>query len=317
MTKNQTYVENRLNTSLKQLAEFPSYFLIENIFACNSDCIMCPAKKSKRQRVRMPEEMILRLLDEIAEHRDTVEKVQFYLHGEPCLDQDLPKWVAQTKSRGIRIVHTATNGSRLDKNMSKRLLEAGLDQIYIAVDGSTEETVAAIRRGLSLETIKKNINDFLSLRDSLGTTTKVRILMVVQDKNIHEVEDWKTYWQARLGQNDELYANRITNWGGQVETGSFYKPQDDSLPCVFPLGTMPIMADGTVCLCCEDVSPVYKMGDVHKSSIDKIWKSNSWQEIRDLHLNGKKGNMRLCRGCDVTREDKYIENIIINEEGKK
>ena len=289
MTKNHDYVENRLNTTLRQLADFPRYFLIENIFVCNADCIMCPAKSSKRERVRMPEKMILRLLDEVAEHRDTVEKVQFYLHGEPCLDPDLPKWVAQAKARGIRIVHTATNGSRLDKNMSQRLLEAGLDQIYIAVDGATEETVGVIRRGLSLEKIKKNVNDFLALRDSLGTATKVRILMVVQDKNVHEVDEWKAYWKSRLGQNDELFANRITNWGGQVETGSFYKPQDESIPCVFPLGTMAIMADGTVCLCCEDVNPVYNMGNVHKSSIETIWKSKPWQKnSRSASQWGKK-----------------------------
>ena len=308
----KNYIENRLGVSLESLKKFPRFFLIETIFGCNASCIMCPAKQSKRKKEKMSIYLVQKILDEIGFYKEIVNKVQFYLHGEPCLDLDLPKWVAYSKKIGIKTTHIATNGSLLNHDMSKRLLKAGLDQIYIAVDGETEETVANIRKGLSLKKIKANINEFISLRKALNVNTKIRILMVVQDKNLSEVDSWKNYWQSRLNKTDELCANNITNWGGQIDTGKFYQEINVTKPCVYPFGTMAIMADGTVPLCCEDVNPVYNLGNINDSSILDIWTSEKWAYIIDTHLKGLRSKMKLCKTCDVFRDDKYI----IKEQGQ-
>jgi len=304
--KNIEYIESRLGNNLENLDSFPRFFLIETIFACNARCIMCPASQSKRTKGRMPKEMILNILDQIAVNKNTVERVQFYLHGEPCLDPDLPEWISAAKSRGIQTTHVSTNGSLLTENMSRRLLDAGLDQVYIAVDAAKDETLASIRIGLDLPTIKKNINQFLTLRDKKRLKTKVRILMVVQEKNISEVNAWFNYWQPRLSRHDELFANRISNWGSQIDTGSFYQPVKPTLPCIYLFGTLPIMADGTIPLCCEDVHPVYTIGHIDQASIADIWNSQQLKRYREYHINGQREQMKLCNKCDVFSEDKYM-----------
>src|SRR5208337_2864905 len=95
------------------------------------------------------------------------------------------------------------------------------------------------------------------------------------------------------------------NWGGQIDTGSFYVPPDDTVACICLFSTMAIMADGIVPLCCEDVMPTYTLGDVKRASIADVWRSAEWRKIRQLHLEGRRDGMALCKGCDVWKEDKY------------
>lgn len=312
---NKEFLEEKLEIDLSELETFPRYFLIETIFACNADCIMCPAKTSPRKRGKMSEPLLMKILDEIAEYREQVRKVQFYLHGEPCMDKQLPRWVSEAKKRGIGQTHLATNGSLLTPEMSSGLLDAGLDQMYVAIDAFKEETFSEIRKGLSLKVVRENVIRFLEMREAMGKKTRVRLLMVVQEKNVDEVSDWISFWKPLLSAGDELFANKIRNWGGQIDTGSFYEAPDDRYPCVLPFGTMSIMADGKVPLCCEDVFPKYDMGDLNTQSIKQIWDSQHWRDICKRHLKGLRGDMALCKGCDVFSEDKYLHNIKIGEKG--
>jgi radical SAM protein with 4Fe4S-binding SPASM domain len=305
--KNEKYIESRLGEHPADLVNFPRYFLLETIHACNAQCIMCPVKQAKKKRGQMSDQLFEKILQEIAEHRQTIKKVQLYLHGEPCLDRRLPDMIAKVRDAGIRMTNIASNASLLNKGLTEKILKAGLGQIYAAVDGVNDSTYAEIRKGLNLATVRQNLLDFLELRDQLNADTTLRVLMVVQEKNADEVDEWKTYWAAKLKPSDELVAINAHNWGTQLHDKVNSALQDDSEACIFPFGSMAIMADGTVPLCCVDVQPTYRLGRANKTSIAAIWKSRALRRIRHLHLSGKKWEMKICRGCDVWLGDKHMK----------
>ncbi len=60
-----------------------------------------------------------------------VAVVAFY-GGEPCLRNDLPELVKYAKEQGL-LTYVSTNGS-FNKNYLKRLVDAGVDVIHLAID---------------------------------------------------------------------------------------------------------------------------------------------------------------------------------------
>ena len=76
--------------------------------------------------------------------------------GEPTLRDDLPAIVAHTRSMGFDFVQLNTNGLRLAKesDYAQRLVDSGLDCVFLQFDGVSDGVYQSIR-GARLLTIKK------------------------------------------------------------------------------------------------------------------------------------------------------------------
>ncbi|MBF0445482.1 MAG: hypothetical protein HQL68_07820, partial [Magnetococcales bacterium] len=105
------YVCNRLNFPEPELISFPKYFLIENINQCNARCVMCGIDFDNKKTARLATELFAKIVKEISQHRDHVEKVMVYLDGEPLLDKSLPARIKLLKDNGVKLVNIATNAS--------------------------------------------------------------------------------------------------------------------------------------------------------------------------------------------------------------
>ena len=50
------------------------------------------------------------------------------------------------------------------------------------------------------------------------------------------------------------------------------------------------------------------MGNINEESIQGIWQGEKFEKIRNWHINSKRNNISICRGCDHwSREFKEIE----------
>jgi MoaA/NifB/PqqE/SkfB family radical SAM enzyme len=79
--------------------------------------------------------------------------------GEPLAHPNIVEMVAQAKTLGSS-VELITNGTLLTKDLSKQLINAGLDFIWVSLDGATPESYADVRLGAALPEVLSNLAGF-------------------------------------------------------------------------------------------------------------------------------------------------------------
>ncbi len=57
-----------------------------------------------------------------------------------------------------------TNGTTLTEKISRKLVESGLDILWVSIDGASPETYADVRLGAELPTILNNLRRLIRMR---------------------------------------------------------------------------------------------------------------------------------------------------------
>jgi len=109
--------------------------------------------------------------------------------GEPTLARDdLFKMIKYARDRHIW-VRTVTNGSLLHLNEnSRKMLESGVNEVQISIDGTDKSTFESIRVGSKFERVVKNVTELNSLAKIMNREV-TKMWTVVQDKNISQLKD--------------------------------------------------------------------------------------------------------------------------------
>ncbi|MFI5324764.1 MAG: radical SAM protein, partial [Candidatus Rokuibacteriota bacterium] len=117
----------------------PSVMMIENTNHCNADCVMCPRDTLSRPRGIMDFGLFEKIIGEVSSAK---RKPVTHLHGfgEPMLDKRLPDKVRLAKAQGIKRTYIVSNASLLSLDMSRKLIEAGLDKMKISFYGTDEKS---------------------------------------------------------------------------------------------------------------------------------------------------------------------------------
>ena len=319
--KLEKYLLGRIDkdSKINDLLRFPRFFEIETVNACNARCPMCTIDDWQRKTPTMKDGLFNKIVDELREHSDTIQRVSLYRDGEPLLDKKLPKRVQLLKDNGIKQVSIATNVSLLNEKRSIDLLESGIDLVIMSIDSLDKNIFESIRVRLDFDEVIENAKRFIELRDRISPNTRIWMRMIRQKSNIDEWPYYEQYWSKYLNKNDRIYYHNIFNWGGQLDgfspVKSTYEP---NLPCVSLWSLFVIFGDGKVPLCNVDYNNKFPLGDVTKSSIEEIWRSSLLNKYRDMHLGHKKDNISICQNCNVWDEgsesddflsDKYAEKI--------
>jgi len=319
--KLEKYLLGRIDkdSKINDLLRFPRFFEIETVNACNARCPMCTIDDWQRKTPTMKDSLFNKIVDELREHSDIIQRVSLYRDGEPLLDKKLPKRVQLLKDNGIKQVSIATNVSLLNEKRSIDLLESGIDLVIMSIDSLDKNIFESIRVRLDFDEVIENAKRFIELRDRISPNTRIWMRMIRQKSNIDEWPYYEQYWSKYLNKNDRIYYHNIFNWGGQLDgfspVKSTYEP---NLPCVSLWSLFVIFGDGKVPLCNVDYNNKFPLGDVTKSSIEEIWRSSLLNKYRDMHLGHKKDNISICQNCNVWDEgsesddflsDKYAEKI--------
>ena len=146
----------------REIRDYPLLVDLELSSICNLKCPMCPTiseeYKSKVDVGFLDFDLLKKIVDEIA---GKVFAVRLSLVGESTLHKNFIDSIQYAKDKGIKEVSFLTNGSKLDLDYFKKIVDAGADWITISIDGIDEE-YEKIRRPLKfrdtlakLQAIKK------------------------------------------------------------------------------------------------------------------------------------------------------------------
>jgi MoaA/NifB/PqqE/SkfB family radical SAM enzyme len=83
--------------------------------------------------------------------------------GEPLAHPNIVDMVRQAKALGS-LVELITNGTLLSKSLSEQLIDAGLDMLWVSLDGATPESYRDVRLGAALPEVLANLAGFRQAR---------------------------------------------------------------------------------------------------------------------------------------------------------
>ena len=174
----------RLHRPLNQLTKV----YIEPTVECNLDCITCFRNAWDQPLGRMSEETFASILASLKK-MDPIPSVYFGGIGEPLFHPKTADWIRQVKQLGVK-VELITNGTILTERKSRQLIDAGLDVLWVSLDGATPETYADIRLGAELQTILNNLDRFSKMRKGGHyPIPEIGIAFVAMQRNIADLPD--------------------------------------------------------------------------------------------------------------------------------
>ena len=182
------------------------YFEVAN--RCNSLCATCPLTFSPQEDAR---QLSLDEFRALADQFPDLRRAVMQGIGEPLLNRDLAGMIGHLKARGVYVVFN-TNATLLTRRRQVELIESGLDELRVSIDGATPETYLKVRGIPAFDRVVANLAEMVCTRRELGATTpRLSFWVTGLRENLAELPG-VVELAARVGV-DEVYLQRLTFWG--------------------------------------------------------------------------------------------------------
>ena len=175
------------------LRVLPSVDALQRVYVeptnlCNLDCMTCMRQAWDEPGGWMLEGTFAAVLAGLADFRPMPE-VFFGGYGEPLAHPRIVEMVAAVKRLGVR-VELITNGTLLSPDLSARLVTAGLDRLWVSLDGATPQAYADVRLGDHLPEVLANLEALRAARQrAQADNPRLGIAFVAMKRNIHELPE--------------------------------------------------------------------------------------------------------------------------------
>ncbi len=255
---------------------------------CNTRCLHCPHEAMTRRKGRLSRATFDTVVEKIRDFcRGERYSLSFSGMGEPLLHPELFDFVRAVSHEAC--TSFATNGAALTETNVRRLIDAGLDQIYLSFNGDDRETYARMMGGLSLDRAERHLATALAL--AAGTRLRISANISVTKANRHQL----TALTRRLknaGVKHLSYAMAHTRGGNLRDPDVVDTPPlpTEVTRCDVLANTLFIDWRGKVFICDHDLHGEHTLGDLTQESLACI------QERRQRLIdNGV--HFKLCTEC--------------------
>lgn len=175
----------------------PSSLYLKLTDACNLNCKMCgQANNKKLGLIKNQNFLDLNLVKKFIE--PIIQELEFInlWGGEPLLHPKVTEFIKYF-SENKKYISIATNGTFLKKH-AKTLVELGVDEIVVSIDGPTEIHNNIRGTNKAFEDAKAGIEEIIKLRGHMQIKPKIFINCTVTEENVDYLKellmlcrDWK------------------------------------------------------------------------------------------------------------------------------
>jgi MoaA/NifB/PqqE/SkfB family radical SAM enzyme len=166
---------------------------IEVTSQCNLICRTCIRNAWDEPQGMMSEEIFSKVIEGLHDFTPT-PSVFFGGLGEPLFHPNIVDMVKRAKSLNTR-VEMISNGMLLTEDLALALVNAGLDMLWVSLDGASPESYTDIRLGANLPQVLENLKSFkdIMLKTSIVSDCtaipriELGIAFVAMKSNIHEL----------------------------------------------------------------------------------------------------------------------------------
>ena len=312
-----------------ELSGLPKELEIEQDNYCPCRCRECELSYWNEKPVYYDFESFKYLVDQLPLKWANMSAI-----GDPFLNPDYFKNLAYLKSKGV-FINVVTDFRLIDTDMSKRLLDLGIDEFFISLDGATAKIYNIARQNINFDKVIENIRNFISLKRKFKSQVpELCFRYIVSRYNYFELPDFvdlvSSFGDRKIlgagsrvefasiltfPEIEDMYLEKIPRdileetYRRAKEKDvyvvvshlekSMFPPIETCINWVEPF----VFASGHVVPCCltlmsnkRDFLRKYSFGNAKKTPFRKIWYSDYYKWFRKSVVQGKEVPA-FCAGC--------------------
>ena len=296
----------------------PYLAMLETCNFCNLRCPTCTTPQSKitRQKEILSFENCKKIIDNI---KNDISVLLPWFSNEPLLNSDLSEIIKYAAENNIYTM-VSTNAVLLTEKKGRELIEAGLDEILLCLDGTSRRSYEPFREGADFEIILENIKNFCALRREYGKKMPfVELQFILTKLNQNEVGEIR-----RLAKESKVDRLRVKSFAlseyayskkeikdlterflpdsEEYKSKIRYKKENGELSlknkknfCGLVFSNIVILTDGRISMCCYDLNGerAYK-GNLLNKNLKQIW---NLEENKSLRCEASRRGFPLCKIC--------------------
>lgn len=290
---------------------------------CNFKCIYCAhslgleemKKRYNFEAQNMDIETFNLIVEQVKKFPQKLKLLSLTGQGEPLINKNISKMAEIAKKNDIaERIEIITNGSLLNKEISKSLIEAGLDTIRISI------------QGLSAEKYKKmcnyelNFDEFIdNIRYFYENKRQCNVFVKIMDVALEEGESEKFY-NIFSKISDRMYIEKCKPVYDGVEypeeayssTDRYGRAHIKREVCPLPFYMLAIFPNGDVVPCDSIYKPIV-LGNVHSDTLFDIWNTDKLKEFWLMQLKKMRYRNEKCAKCCAPDDVAHPEDELDSE----
>lgn len=296
---------------------------------CNFKCFYCTHSLDRNEVIKtgfkfknMEYEELVTLANQLLEFPQRLKLIVFSGMGEPLLNKRLPDMIKYLKDNKVADrVEMYSNGSMLDREITHKLIESGLDSLKISLEGLTVEKYKDVcNYDMDFEEFKSNIRYFYNNRK------QCKVYIKIIDACLREDEE-KQFYDMFGDMCDEIFIEHLSDCQpltgdceGVVNTSvtMYNEPAKVTKVCPMLFYSLYADADCNVYPCVTLGLPIdFSIGSFRNEKLIEMWNGEVIKKLRLKHLSGERNCMPVCKDCgnitamyhDEDDIDAYAEQI--------
>lgn len=324
-------IKNPIRKDRKPLQELlplqqPLRVCIDPCDICNFKCEFCfQSHDVNFKGTIMAEETFMEVVKQLKEFESPINIVHLYGLGEPLINQHIPDFIEILKREGVaKEVAITTNGSLLKRELSKKMIDAGLDRLSISLNGiNNEQFEKLVKAKVDFDNIYSQIKWFYLNRQQCHLHVKI-------NGECFTKEEQKRFVDLFENITDTINIDHVVNvWPGleviqeKSEKRTLYD-MDTSLQfagqaiCSEMFYEVVIHSDGTVSPCGVDHGyHKENLGNIFDMPLKDIWNSKKREEMLLSNLRGGQISYSPCNNCKLpycaqtVNLEQYREELLV------
>ena len=289
----------------------PFMLMVEPTNFCNLKCPLCPSGNGQMKRPRGTMELgdFKHLVDQLG---DEVFMMMMWNQGEPYINKCFNHMVRYAHERGI-FTFTSTNGHFVrNDEQARAIVESGLDELIVSLDGVDQETYEKYRVGGRIERVFEGIRLLVKAKEVLGSETPlINLQFIVMKHNERDLAEAELLAHGLkvdkfLVKTVQVYtSDDAEDFLPDEDAFSRYERQGEGLVvkgqptrgCKVLWYSSMVNWNGAVAPCCFDKDVDFEMGQAFNGqAFDEIWRGRAYMDFRRQVL-ADRGAFDMCRNC--------------------
>jgi len=280
----------------------PAALLIGITNKCNLRCDFCFHAGNdiptglRRPKGLMTEERFAAIIDQA---RGWCTHLHFGLFGEPTLHPRFLDFVRLAVEAQLTVA-VFTNGTLLDAERARELVEIGPASVTFSLEGHTPEEYTRLRVGSRWDGVMDNLRGLVAAKRAAGRRCPVIVARGIALESLAGQRRAHADYYRAMGV-DQVMWMPAANWSGSLRgpQGSVPAsvPPERTQRCTFPSLQLGIDWDGTAVPCCADFNAKNALGNVDVTSLRDLWNGAELAGLRRSLATCSRDHIDATTGC--------------------
>ena len=279
------------------IKSYPMTLYIEPFPACNLRCPFCPTANgwSEIKAEMLTPENFYSIVSKL--RIDLLCHVNLFNWGEPFLNPHIFEYIRFFADHHVNtIVNTNFSTRDFDKVFCRSIIESGLRELFVSIDGATPQSYAKYRVGGSFERVLNNLRLLSQTKQELGAPLPNLYYKILLHRfNEHELESaqqladecgaelvvHENFWIPEE-YREEWQAKKVRSSYGDTPVTSVdmggQKPIHTE--CCQLWDSILVNSNGDVYPCCIICKPKWRIGNLLEESFEEIWNGPKMRVLR-------------------------------------